>query len=56
MTMNKVIKIYAKGDNDFSKKLVGVKDLLGELGEVNTDFYFDIREKDKIIYNYGTLY
>ena len=56
MTMNKVIKIYAKGENDFSKKLAGVKDLLGEVGEVNTDFYFDIREKDKIIYNYGTLY
>lgn len=56
MTMNKVIKIYATGENDFEKKLDGVKKQLNELGEISTDFYFDIRDKEKLIYNYGTLY
>ena len=55
MTMNKVIKIYAKGETDFVKKFAGVKQYLKELGEITTDFYFDIRQKENIIYRFGTI-
>ena len=55
MTYKKYIKIYANYDNDFAKKLSGVKDILKETGEIKSDYYFDIRNKGVIINNYGKL-